>query len=139
MIVQLPEGEILVVDAKASASRYDASVPSLRPLIEYTNRQRERQRGGSAVFGALVVAGAFEQDAAGLAEVSSRFYAEAGVPVSFMSIGAMDCMVSELRDKPTIRNSLRWRQVFRGGLVSEREIKRELSDAESESIRSGRP
>jgi hypothetical protein len=63
MITQLPDGAILVVDAKATAGLFSASISELRPLIEYTRMQRLRQRGHNEVFAAVLVAPAFEQDA----------------------------------------------------------------------------
>jgi hypothetical protein len=44
MITQIPDGAVLVVDAKATAGAFSASISELRPLIEYTRMQRLRQQ-----------------------------------------------------------------------------------------------
>src|ERR1035437_3312959 len=63
MTAQIPEGQILVVDAKATETSFDAAIHNLRPLIEYTNNQRLRQRGYNDVLAALVISKDFNQDA----------------------------------------------------------------------------
>jgi hypothetical protein len=70
MTAQIPEGQILVVDAKATETSFDAAIHNLRPLIEYTNNQRLRQRGYNDVLAALVISKDFNQDASELASIS---------------------------------------------------------------------
>jgi hypothetical protein len=132
MITQIPDGAILVVDAKATASAFNASISELRPLIEYTRMQRLRQRGHNEVFAAVLVAPRFEQDAATLNSVSKQFLAEAGVPVAFLMVGLLGLMVTSLSTRPDLRNALHWRALFAGGLVDVRGFQSELSRADNE-------
>jgi hypothetical protein len=117
MITQIPEGEILVVDAKATATSFDAAFHELRPLVEYTKNQRIRQKGSFEVFGALVISAAFAQDADALAAISREFVSETGIPVAFLLASDLAYFVSILQDQPQTRGAIRWRRIFAGGLV----------------------
>ncbi len=132
MIAQIPDGAILVVDAKATASSFSASISELRPLIEYTRMQRLRQRGHNEVFAAVLVAPAFEQDAAGLSNVSKLFVAETGVPAAFLEAVLLNQMVIAVSTRPDLRNAVHWRSLLAGGLISLRDFESELARADSQ-------
>ena len=132
MITQVPDGAVLVVDAKASAGRYSASISELRPLIEYTRMQRLRQRGHNEVFAAVLVAPTFEQDASGLLGISKQFLTETGVPVAFLQAELLGQMVTSLSQRPDLRTAVHWRALFSGGLIDARDFQSELKRADSE-------
>lgn len=132
MITQIPDGAVLVVDAKATAGAFSASISELRPLIEYTRMQRLRQRGQNEVFAAVLVAPAFEQDAKGLSGVSKQFVAEASVPVAFLEAALLGQMVSSLSQRPALRIAVHWRSLFSGGIIGARDFQSELGRADTE-------
>jgi hypothetical protein len=132
MITQIPDGAVLVVDAKATAGAYGASISELRPLIEYTRMQRLRQRGHNEVFAAVLVSPAFEQDAGGLSSISKQFLAETGAPVAFLQAKLLAQMVTSLSERPDLRTALHWRALFSGGLIDARDFQSELKRADSE-------
>jgi hypothetical protein len=139
MIAQMPNLDLLVVDAKAAKAGFDASWAGMRALGEYVLRQVTRQRGQNRVFGALMVSSSFDQDADSLRDLSMRFNAEFRVPVAFLSAEALARMVETLRAAPQLRNAIRWNQVFAGGLVSLAVVDREIGDAEHERYPAGNP
>jgi len=118
MITQIPEGDVLVLDAKSTGSSFNAAIHELRPLVEYVKNQKIRQKGSFNLFGALVVAPAFDQDEASLSEISKEFVAETGVPIAFLTVSVMEHFIDTLRNAPQLRGSLRWRRIFSGGIVS---------------------
>ena len=132
MITQIPDGAVLVVDAKATAGTFSASISELRPLIEYARMQRLRQRGHNEVFAAVLVAPAFEQDASGLNDVSKQFLAETGVPVAFLPATLLGQMVTLLSQRPDLRTAVHWRSLFSGGLIDVRDFQSELRRADTE-------
>ena len=132
MISQIPDGAVLVVDAKATAGSFSASISELRPLIEYTRMQRLRQRGHNEVFAAVLVAPAFEQDATALSAVSKQFLAETGVPVAFLQAATLGQMVTSLSKRPDLRTAVHWRSLFSGGLIDLRDFQSELKRADTE-------
>lgn len=134
MLAQLVTGEILVIDAKATAGAFDASLPGLRPLQEYTQRQLLNQKGQNTVFGALVVSSSFAQTDSTLASVSQGFYAAVGVPVSFCEARLLASIVAECRQTPTIRNGVAWKEMFAGGLVTSARFSRLLERTREERI-----
>lgn len=132
MITQIPDGAVLVVDTKASAGAYSASISELRPLIEYTRMQRLRQRGHNEVFAAVLVAPTFEQDVGGLLGISKQFLTETGVPVAFLQAQLLGQMVTSLSQRPDLRTAVHWRALFSGGLIDARDFQSELKRADSE-------
>lgn len=132
MITQIPDSAVLVVDAKATAGKFSASISELRPLIEYTRMQRLRQRGHNEVFAAVLVAPAFEQNAEGLLGVSKQFVAETAVPVAFLQAELLRQMVKSLSHRPDLRVAVHWRALFSGGLVEAGDFQSELRRAETE-------
>jgi len=132
MITQIPDGAVLVVDAKATAGAFSASISELRPLIEYTRMQRLRQRGHNDVFAAVLVAPAFEQDAGGLSGVSKQFLAETVVPVAFLQAKQLGLMVKSFSQRPDLRSAVHWRSLFSGGLIEARDFQSELGRAATE-------
>jgi hypothetical protein len=132
MITQIPDGAVLVVDAKATAGAFSASISELRPLIEYARMQRLRQRGHNEVFAAVLVAPAFEQDASGLNGLSKQFLAETGVPVAFLPATLLGQMVTFLSQRPDLRTAVHWRSLFSGGLIDVRDFQSELRRAGTE-------
>ncbi len=127
LLTQIPEGEVLVVDAKATATTFDAAFHELRPLIEYTKNQKIRQKGSFEVFAALVVSKAYTQDAGSLAAVSREFLSEVGSPVAFLHAADLAYFVTKLRDNPHVRPGMRWKRIFAGGLVVRSAFDNELS------------
>ena len=84
-MTHIPDPKVLVIDTKAYKDPFDASSGALRPLQEYTLRQRHRQgNGGIPLGGAVVVANDFEQNAAAIATIAADFIAATGVPVTFI-------------------------------------------------------
>jgi hypothetical protein len=133
-----PEERVLVVDAKAAENGFDARWHDLRPLAEYVRRQRARQRGHLEVAGAVIVSSRYRQDAGGLAEVSAQFHAEAQVPLSFMESAFLATVVQTFRERPDLRNAVRWPHILRaGGLVSLDMFERELGEARDERMARG--
>ena len=132
MITQIPDGAVLVVDAKATAGTFSASISELRALIEYTRMQRLRQRGHNEVFAAVLVAPAFEQDAGGLNGISKQFLAETGVPIAFLPATLLGRMVTLLSQRPDLRTAVHWRSLFSGGLIDVRDFQSELRRADTE-------
>jgi hypothetical protein len=132
LIAQLPDGPILVVDAKATAGSFDAAIYQLRPLIEYTKNQQFRQRGYNDVFAALIVSKSFSQDSTSLASISREFLSETTVPACFISSSVLGAIVSNLKDRPNLRGGIKWRKLFAGGMVSlaeyEADVKALLSE-----------
>ena len=132
MITQIPDGAVLVVDAKATAGEFSASISELRPLIEYTRMQRLRQRGHNEVFAAVVVAPALEQDVSGLSGISKQFLAETSVPVAFLQATLLGQMVRSLSQRPDLRTAVNWRSLFSGGPIDARDFHSELRSADTE-------
>jgi len=132
MITQIPDGAVLVVDAKATAGAFSASISDLRPLIEYTRMQRHRQRGHNEVFAAVLIAPAFEQEANVLSGISKQFLAETGVPVAFLQAALLGQMVTSLSQRPDLRIAVHWRPLFAGGLIAARDFQSELTRADTE-------
>jgi hypothetical protein len=126
MIAQIPEGQILVVDAKATETSFDAAIHNLRPLIEYTNNQRIRQRGYNEVLAAIVVSKGFDQDASELASISRTFLAETRVPACFITAAVLGAIIDDLRKRPNLRSGLKWRSLLAGGPVEYEEFKSEV-------------
>jgi hypothetical protein len=132
MIAPLPDFNVVVVDAKASAEGFDANWPNLRALVEYVNKQKVRQRGGGAVMAALVLSSTFLQAESGLTSVAKEFLGETGTPLCFMDAENLGHLVNELRTRPDIRRSIRWRKLFSGGLIRRVDINSEIKDATEE-------
>lgn len=129
MVAQLPDAQLIVVDAKASAQGFDATWANLRPLSEYVKQQRLRQNGQNDVFSALVVSSNFSQEPTALAEVSRAFYADTSVALAFIRATVLADTVELLTNHLAARNAVRWRHVFSGGSVQLDQIKRELNRA----------
>jgi len=131
LLAQRPDDRLLVVDAKATAGKFNADWPALRALVEYVKLQRERQRGQSDVGAALIVAPGFRQNAAALSEVAGEFLTEAEVTLVFVPVNALQVLVRRLTERPTLRAALQWAKIFgRPGLLTARAIEREIAAAE---------
>lgn len=137
MQAQTPQEHVLVVDAKAAADGFDVTWPSLRALIEYVLRQRNRQRGHLEVTGALVLSSKFQQPPARLQEISNQFLGETRVPVSFMQAKVLSEIVDAVCDRPDMRNAVRWTSILTGGLIRVETFRRELDAADTERVRRG--
>jgi len=137
MLAQLPDGALIVVDAKAAEDEFDASWSNLRALVEYVKVQKQRQRGHNDVFSALIVSSAFRQAAPGLLDLSRQFGAEVQVPLAFMTADALGVAVNELQSQVDLRNALRWKTIFAGGLVTIDSIKKEMQAAKEQRIAIG--
>ena len=122
MQAQTPQGDIVVVDTKASALGFDLGWPELRPLVEYVKRQRERQRGHLQLIGALVVSSAFQQTEDRMQELSRDFFGETRVPVSFIVADVLANSVRLFRTRPDVRNGIRWNRILTGGHIDFRSI-----------------
>ncbi|HXL21034.1 MAG TPA: hypothetical protein VOA78_01100 [Candidatus Dormibacteraeota bacterium] len=132
MVAPLPDFRVVVVDAKASGQGFDAGAGSLRALTEYVNKQKQRQQGGGDVVAALVVSSGFVQDESELAAVARTFLGDTRTPLCFMSAGDLWLTVKALRDKPDIRNSVRWHMLLAGGLLQFGQIESEFRAATQE-------
>ncbi len=139
-ITQTPDQQVLLVDAKASRAPYDSGLPELRPLKEYVQLQRSRQRGQFPLASALVVAREFAQSEAGLAELASDFLAEAKLPVAFLEVELLLKMIADLSEAPRIRNAINWSRIFtRGGLVARKIFSEELRNAKEQRYERNTP
>ena len=132
LVAQLPNSQLLVVDAKSASKGFDASKESLRALIEYTKRQRDRQQGHDEVVAALVLSSCFQQKDEALADVAHWFLGEARVPLAFMDAAVLGSLVDRVKREPLLRNALRWHQVFTGGHVTQGVVDSELRAAGDE-------
>lgn len=137
MITQIPDGAILVIDAKATGSAFNATVSELRPLIEYTKAQQRRQSGHNEVFAALIVAPEFDQNATLLAGTSREFLAEAAVPAAFVTASTLSEIVASLAAQPSARNAIHWRRLLAGGLLAFKEFAVELERVNAERYSRG--
>lgn len=133
MIALIPEGSVLVLDAKATSTSFNAAFSELRALAEYTENQRTRQRGFSEVFGAVVVSKAFDQDEPSLMHVSREFTSRSGVPVAFLEVDTLAHFVRYFKHQPNLRTGLKWRFLFAGGLLT-----RTMFDKEVEALKGER-
>jgi len=132
MVAVLPDFDVIVVDAKASARGFDAVWDALRPLAEYVEKQKIRQKGGGAVTAALLCSSTFRQDPDGLSAVSRTFIAETRTPLSLITAETLDYLVREFLKTPDIRNAISWNNVFAGGLIEADLIAKEIASASSE-------
>ena len=132
MIALLPEAKVLVVDAKATASSFNAAIHQLRPLAEYTQNQKIRQRGFAEVFGALIVSRKFDQDETALLTVSREFNSQASVPAAFLEVSTLGYIVNCLRKEPSLRSGIRWKLLFAGGLLSKSMLDAEIATLKAE-------
>ena len=126
MVAPLPDFSVLVVDAKASGSGFDANARALRALVEYVEKQKQRQMGGCDVVAALVVSSGFLQDAEGLTSAAKEFLGETRTPLCFITAKDLWLLVKSLRDKPDIRSCVRWNMLFAGGLIQSAQIESEI-------------
>lgn len=133
MIVPIPDGGVLVLDAKATSTSFDASIAQLRALVEYTRNQQLRQRGFTEVLASVVVSRAFDQNQGSLIQISREFTAQAGVPVAFLEAQTLAHIVKSLKRKPSFRSGLNWRLLFAGGLLTAA-----MFDKETEALKAER-
>ena len=135
MQAQMPTGDILVVDTKASTDGFNVTWSNLRPLVEYVKRQRVRQIGQVELFGALMSSSDFKQKDSRLLELCLEFGAEAKVPLSFIDANVLAATINLFREKPNVRNGIRWNQIFKGGRISLSIIKTEMRAVDDERVR----
>jgi hypothetical protein len=133
MIAQIPDGSVLVLDAKATSTSFDAAISELRALAEYTESERIRQRGFADVFGAVVVSKAFDQNEASLLQISREFMSQAGVAAAFLEVSTLAHFVTCFKHQPNLRTGLKWRFLFAGGLLT-----RTMFDKEVEALKAER-
>jgi len=136
LIAQLPEFDLLVVDGKATEKEFDAGWPNLRALAEYVEKQKIRQNGLNRILAAVIFSSAFKQDSKSLRDALDEFMAATGVPLCFMTAGALAFMVELFRKNPELRNAIRWKAVFVGGLIGEPKISKLTEEAKIERIES---
>jgi hypothetical protein len=132
MVAPLPDFDVVVVDAKASEAGYDASSPSFRPLAEYVEKQKVRQRGGGQVVAALVISSQFVQDEAALAKVAREFLGETRTPLCFITADTLAHLVKQLLGRADIRGAMRWNMIFSGGLITRQILEAEINAASQE-------
>jgi hypothetical protein len=137
MIAQLPESDLLIVDGKATASEFDAGWPQLRALAEYVEKQRARQNGLNEILAALIFSRAFQQDNARLRGASDEFFASARVPLCFMTANTLAFMIEAFRENLGLRNVIRWRSLFVGGLIEDAKLSKLIREAKQERIEPG--
>lgn len=129
IVAPLPDFNVLVVDAKASADGFDAGATSLRPLVEYVQKQKVRQQGGQGggdVLAALVVSSDFVQSEVNLNLAAREFLGETRIPLCFIAARCLSWTIKKLRETPDIRNRIQWKKVFAGGLIQEKFIDSEI-------------
>lgn len=137
MQAQIPTGEALVVDTKASAGGFDVTWSELRPLVEYVRRQRVRQRGQVELFGAFILSSNFKQTDDRLSELSLTFFGDVRVPLSFIDATILAATVNLFRERPDARNGIQWNQIFKGGRIHLSAIEKELQAVDDERIKNG--
>lgn len=136
LIATLPEQKLLIVDAKATKSSFNASGGGLRALVEYVGVQKTRQTGDMPLVGALVVSRAFKQDEIALARVSSQFQADTQVPVTFCTADVLADIIDRMRKAPGSRIAVRWTRVFcGGGLITSKVALNEIEAAIAQRIK----
>lgn len=134
-LASTPDGAVIVVDAKSSASPFDVTNDELRPLKEYVLNQKIRQTGSQPVTSALLVGDAFKQDETRLRELSNDFIAEVGVPLTFLTSDDVGQAVKLLAPDIRMRNKLRWRRwLCVGGLARQSVLEQELVRAKDEAV-----
>ncbi|MDR3721293.1 MAG: hypothetical protein P4L00_06810 [Candidatus Acidoferrales bacterium] len=132
MIAALPDFDVAVVDAKASADGFNVVWDELRPLVEYVRKQKTRQQAGGEVVAALVVSSKFQQTGDALAKVTQEFFGETRTPLCLMSAETLAHLVNELLKRPDIRVAIRWKMIFSGGLILPRNFETEIEAASTE-------
>lgn len=132
IVVVLPDFDVIVVDAKASASGFDAGWDSLRPLAEYVQRQKVRQASGGEVIAALVLSSQFQQDDTRLSGVARQFIGETRTPLCFMKADTLAYLVNQLLKQSDTRATIRWKAVFSEGLITQTILQKEISAAAAE-------
>jgi hypothetical protein len=137
MIAQLPDTSLLVIDAKAYESGIRVNWSTLRPLAEYVNKQKEYQQGRNEIVGALLISSAFQQDRTVLLRPAADFLGETRVPLCFMTAGTLASTIRSLSEAPDLRNSLRWKLAFTGGLIATARLVKELNRTKTERFESG--
>ncbi|MDQ2668797.1 MAG: hypothetical protein M3Z05_22780, partial [Gemmatimonadota bacterium] len=137
IVALTPDERVLVVDAKASAKKYDVTWPRLRPLVEYVKAQKARQKGQLDVGGAVVVAGGFKHSNADLMALAGEFFAETNVPITFVDVDVLLALVGRMTERPDLRNAVAWVKLFcRGGRLMPAHVRRELDAADAERMAS---
>jgi hypothetical protein len=132
MIALIPGGRVLVLDAKATSTAFNAAISEIRALAEYTDTQRTRQTGFAEVFAAVVVSRAFDQDESSLMQVSREFTSQVGVPVAFLEVDTLAHFVKCLKHQPNLRTGLKWRLLFAGGLLNKTMFDKEVQALKGE-------
>jgi hypothetical protein len=136
LLAQTPDRRIILVDAKASGEPFSIGGPELRPLKDYAELQKRRQSGQLPVGAVLVVAAGFYQDETRLSELAGSFLAETQVPLSYLRVDTLIQMLSQLADRPDLRNGIRWSRVIcAGGSVSEDTFNKECTSVDEERVR----
>lgn len=135
IIALTPDERVLVVDAKASAKRYDVTWPKLRPLVEYVKAQKERQKGQLDVSGAVIAASGFKQSNPKLLELNGEFFIETSVPLTFVDVEVLLALVERLTARPDLRTAVAWGKLYcRGGRLTGAHVRRELDAADAERM-----
>ncbi|MCJ7767171.1 hypothetical protein MUP79_02105 [Candidatus Bathyarchaeota archaeon] len=135
ILAQTPDSRIIIVDAKASDDLYDVGSPELRPLKEYIETQKTRQRGRLEVGAALLVARGFRQNVNRLNELNGEFISDTRIPISFMEVDTLLHMINTLSRNSRYRNTIQWtRVVCAGGLVLAKKFNQELETAIEQSV-----
>lgn len=130
MLAQMPDLALLIIDSKAAGRPFDVDTQTLRALGEYVRVQKQRQSGHNELFSALLVSCAFLQKRDRLQQISTAFFADWGLPISMLVADDLADLVERVKERPTLRNAVRWRHVFHGGLVERTTIVEQLKRAE---------
>ncbi len=137
MLAQLPDGVLMVIDAKAARDGFDATWPSLRALVEYVRNQQQRQKGHNEVFGAVLVCSDFKQDQATLTGLSKKFLSETSAALAFATADRLADTVDLLQGNVGIRNALKWRHLLSGGMIERKALEMEIQAALSQRLERG--
>jgi hypothetical protein len=132
IVAPLPDFDVVVIDAKASADGFDAVWDSLRPLAEYVERQKIRQNGGGDVIAALVLSSSFRQNDERLSAVAREFIGETRTPLCFMTADMLAYLVNQLRQRSDMRGAIRWKMIFSGGFINKDRLETEITAAIAE-------
>jgi hypothetical protein len=137
ILAMTPDARLIVVDAKAARSPFDATWGELRPLVEYVQRQRARQQGQPGVAGGLLVSSAFRQPPTALASLAADFLAHTSLPLSFIDSAFLAEVVQQFRRRPELRSAIRWSHILRPGYVALSDFEREFKAAANERVTRG--
>jgi hypothetical protein len=126
---------LFLYDAKAYESGYPLSRDGIRQFGDYVrrfHRKYETSVGRLAAF--LVVSGHFADDSPALIRYSQDLQADCGIPLAYLTAAEMAQMTMALCKRPTFRNILDWNHILSRVIISFKDIRRHLTNAEKDRL-----